>query len=248
MRSAVSAIIATGLMWAGLATAAPAAGEPASREEVKAAVARIKSDPDMPATAREKTLRLKDRDQRQQDKPSRESKEDLGWIGDFVRWVSETARLLVWLAAAIAVAFLLVGLRRWVRTRAEARLPPREALPSHVRSLDIRPESLPDEIGVAAAALWQQGEHHAALSLLYRGALSRLVHVHSVPIRAASTEGECVALAQARLEAKLCAFVSQLVGAWQLAVYGARLPEAALVLSLCREFDLQWRMTPTGHP
>jgi len=107
-----------------------------------------------------------------------------------------------------------------------------------VGSLDIRPESLPDDVGNAAAALWQRGQHRPALSLLYRGALSRLVHAHGVPVRAASTEGECVALAAGRLQPQAQAFFVRLVDAWQLAAYGGRLPSTAQVLAICGEFDL----------
>ena len=47
--------------------------------------------------------------------------------------------------------------------------------PTHVRDLDIRPETLPADIGAAARQLWERGEQRAALALLYRGMLSRLV-------------------------------------------------------------------------
>ena len=33
------------------------------------------------------------------------------------------------------------------------------------------------------------------------------------------------------------AFVVRLIGLWQLAVYGARLPEASAVFAVCDEFD-----------
>ena len=82
--------------------------------------------------------------------------------------------------------------------RASARAPRGDdafVAPTHVRDLDIRPESLPDDIGAAARALWDRGEHRAALALLYRGLLSRLAHVHRLPIRDSSTEGDCLALA-----------------------------------------------------
>ena len=94
--------------------------------------------------------------------------------------------------------------------------------------------------------LWQRGQARAALSLLYRGALSRLVHGHGVPVRAASTEGECVQLAARHLAAPGSAFFARLVGLWQAAVYGARLPDEASVLALCAEFDarLPRRSTP----
>ena len=59
--------------------------------------------------------------------------------------------------------------------------------------------AFPPDIGAAARALWDRGEHRAALALLYRGMLSRLAHVHRVPIRDSSTEGDCLALAASHL-------------------------------------------------
>lgn len=212
-----------------------------SREQVRAAVARVAQDPDLPRRVTEKSLRFK-----QDDKPDPPRDPNMEWLSEFMRWISESARLLMWLLGAVAVAVLLVGLRRWARARAEAAAPRRHALPSHVQSLDIRPESLPDDIGQAAAALWSRGEHRPALSLLYRGALSRLVHEYALPIRAASTEGECVALAGQRLDSARAMFFARLVRAWQLAVYGARLPDADDALALCRDFALHLQTQRAG--
>jgi hypothetical protein len=108
--------------------------------------------------------------------------------------------------------------------------------PSHVRDLDIRPESLPEDVGAAALALWARGEQRAALALLYRGTLSRLVHVHSVPIRASSTEGECLALAKQRVKATTASYAARLVETWTGAVYGAQTPGSGVVQALCGEF------------
>ena len=73
--------------------------------------------------------------------------------------------------------------------------------------------------------------------MLYRGAVSRLVHRFAVPILAASTEGDCVSLARRALPAESSAFFESLVKAWLLLVYGARTPDTALVMSLCDAFD-----------
>lgn len=220
-----------------LCMAAPdslAAAQAPTRREVQFAVEQLRKDPDLAATVTEKTLRLRERDA----KPDKaRDNSTLQWLAQLMQWISETSRLIVWIAGAAAVAALLVGLRRWLRARASQDGPRRAFLPSHVQSLDIRPDSLPQDIGATAAALWQRGDHRAALSLLYRGALSRLVHDHAVPIRAASTEGECVALACARLDSASGAFFAGLVSAWQQAVYGARLPAAGQVLALCSDFD-----------
>lgn len=233
---------------AALLAALPAAQAAPTREEVQQAAEKVRAHPDLGGTRAEKSLRFKKTDQPQ---PSEtRTGDELDWLRQLARWLTETARLLVWLGGAVLVALVLVGLRRWARARGGFAATARAHLPSHVQSLDIRPESLPEAIGEAAAQLWQGGQQQAALSLLYRGALSRLVHAHAVPIRAASTEGECMALAHTRLDAQRNAFFARLVAAWQLAVYGARLPDAPQALALCRDFDLQWPppATAAGRP
>lgn len=244
MRSRAAYVLALCLALAGVGVSPQAAGQAASapsREQVQREVETMRADPELGGTVKQKTLRFKD-----QKKDAKKPDKDDGtfaWLREFATWVTAAGRVLVWLVAAVLLALFLVGLRHWIRVRAGAVTGSAAALPSHVRDLDIRPESLPAHIGEAAAALWQRGEHRAALSLLYRGALSRLVHQHAVPIRAASTEGECMALAARRLAPERSAFFGRLVQAWQLAVYGARLPDHEGVLELCRAFDTQFGVT-----
>ncbi len=110
--------------------------------------------------------------------------------------------------------------------------------PSFVRDLDIRPESLPADIGAAARSLWDSGEHRSALALLYRGLLSRLVHVHHVPIRDSSTEGDCMTLANRHLVAEdQKIYVTSLVRVWQRAVYGGENIPTESVHALSDEFS-----------
>ncbi|HET6788374.1 MAG TPA: DUF4129 domain-containing protein [Aquabacterium sp.] len=205
-----------------------------SAAQVEAERERLKSDPNLPAQRMEKTLRFIDKKKPEDKKPH---KPTAPWLIDAMRWFNETGRLLVWALGAVVVALLLVGLRTWIKVRGDRALPAGRRPPSHVRDLDIRPESLPDRIGPAALALWQAGEHRAALSLLYRGALSRLVHDHEVAITAASTEGDCLRLAGRQLDAERLAYVDGLVQAWLLAVYGHRVPEDVVVQALCAQFD-----------
>jgi hypothetical protein len=179
-----------------------------------------------------------------------------GWFG-WLRWlgragnaIARSARVLVWLLGAALAVWVLFQLRRWARWRSAPLVRQPAALPSHVGKLDIQPESLPENIGAAAAALWRRGQYEqqrAALSLLYRGALSRLVHGQAaVPIRATSTEGDCLALARPRLPEGAYDFFAGLVQVWQLAAYGARLPETAQVLALCDGFAPNLPLTPVA--
>jgi hypothetical protein len=204
--------------------------------QVQSQLETLWKDPNLPGMRKEKTLRMKPREH-DPDKKKPKADQDSGswaWLIELARWINEAGRLLVW------------ALRYWIRVRGDQRAPPVQRLPSHVRDLDIRPESLPEHIGAAAQVLWAQGEHRAALSLLYRGLLSRLVHDHAVPIKASSTEGDCLRLAAGCLDADRRAYVERLVQAWLLAVYGQRLPDDAVVQSLCEGFDAALASVPAS--
>lgn len=229
MRSRSALLLALALC----ASSAPAQPEPPSPEQVREATEAVFHHPDLRRFEPGRELRFKRDDVPPDERPST----NLDWWRAIVQAIAEGGRWAAWLLGAAAVALLLVYLRRWLAVRGDDDAKRVRALPSHVRDLDIRPESLPDDVGAAARKLWLAGDARAALSLLYRGALSRLVHEQSVPVRAASTEGECITLASRHARADSSAFFARLVALWQLAVYGAHPPESARVLALCDEFD-----------
>lgn len=216
--------------------ASSAARSAFSVAQVEAAASAVRADPDLGATTKERIWRFKPTDDKR-DPPAP------GWAGlaTLARWLAESARVIVWLLGAAALAAVVVAARRWFAVRGDALRGAGARLPSHVRELDIRPESLPADIGATVRELWLAGERRAALSLLYRGALSRLVHDHAVAIGSASTEGDCVRLARAALAQPNGDYVGALVHAWQLAVYGGRALATPQVLALCGDFD---RMLP----
>ena len=198
---------------------------------VEAAASAVRADPDLGGVRKESTWRLRDRAEPDSPTPP------LPWLGALARWLAESGRVLVWLLAAVVLAVVLVTARRWLAVHGDSIGTRGARLPSHVRELDIRPESLPADIGAAVRELWLAGQRRAALSLLYRGTLSRLVHSYQVAIGDASTEGDCVRLARAALPAPRADFVTTLVDAWQLAVYGDRPLATEHVLRLCADFD-----------
>lgn len=219
----------------------PAAVPAMSASAVRAAASAVEADPLLPGKDKSKTLRFKQEDDRKPDKRD----PDRWWL-DLIGNLSAGLRVAFWLAGAGLLVWVLLRLRDWLggasRGGALAAVPP-----THVGTLDIRPESLPADIGAAARALLARGEERAALSLLYRGALSRLVHGHGVPIRAASTESECLALAAARLAPASQAFLGQLVAAWQAVAYARRRLSPESLEQLCQGFDAQLPATP-GAP
>jgi Domain of unknown function (DUF4129) len=234
MRS-LSAVALAALLTALVVLATPpvfAAEAPTSRQ-VREATEAVYNDPDLHGLKAERVLRFKSREREAEPERGPEFR----WLRDLMGWIAEAGRGLVWLGMAALAALTIVFLRRWIMVRGDAASGRALALPSHVRDLDIRPESLPEDLPGAVRALWQRGEQRAALSLLYRGALSRLVHEYALPVRASSTEGECATLAARHLDAERGAFVARLIALWQAAVYGAHLPVASAVFAVCDEFD-----------
>jgi hypothetical protein len=203
------------------------------KPEIDAATETLKADPNLQTTRQTRSLRWVSDDD--EEKKGRSSW--LKWIGDFFRWVAEAGRLLVWVVIAILVGLLALYLVRMGRTLNDTQRMSASAPPTHVRDLDIRPESLPDDIGAAAWSLWEGGDHRGALSLLYRGLLSRLAHAHAVPIRDSSTEGDCLALAERHLPTDRHGYVLHLIRTWQRAVYGGEDPQTHDIRALCDQFE-----------
>ncbi len=226
---------------AGLAALPPA--ERASR--VDAAARALREDPLISGRHQEHELQWKKDDADKEKKPGK-VEPGPSWFRSFVDFINDTSRVLFWGLALVLVAVALVSGRHLVELRGLRR---RGALPpvvSHVRELDVRPESLPVDVGAAAWALWQAGRVPAALSLLYRGALSRLIHRFQVPITASATEDECLALAAHHLDAATLGYVTRVVRAWQASTYGGRALSTATGEALCTGFAERLDATPAA--
>jgi hypothetical protein len=213
--------------------AVDALGAKPSESQVSAAVEQLKRDPDLASQRKIRVLHWAG--QSDSDAGPRERPAWWRWIESLFEWLMQGGRFLIWAACAVLAALLVIYLLRTLRMRV-ATAASTVLAPTHVRDLDIRPESLPDDMGAASRELWSRGEHRAALALLYRGCLSRLAHVYRVPIRDATTEGECIALAAGQLSGDSATYVSRLVSIWQRAVYRGEEPSAELMSSLCDGF------------
>ena len=231
MRSRLKALLLT-LLMAALPLAAEA--QAPTRADIQRAVQTVKADPNL---APEKTIRTLKWVQKSDPEPERKVPQGFGqWLLDLMGWFAQSARDVVWVTVALLAALVVVFVVRLLQERSPSMGPSRKIIPTHVHDLDIRPESLPDNIGAAARTLWDGGDHRGALSLLYRGLLSRLVHVHNVPIRDSSTEGDTLQLTVTRLRDDKRDYVAQLVQIWQRAVYGGQPPETGSLYELCDAF------------
>ncbi|MBA4242851.1 MAG: DUF4129 domain-containing protein [Pseudomonas sp.] len=150
--------------------------------------------------------------------------------------VAQVFEVLLWAALAALLAFVLWRYREWLQTFGEyLGLPSRRKLaaPEQLFGLELAPESLPEDVASEAERLWAE-QPRAALGLLYRALLSRLLHEHRLPLKQSHTEGEVLHLVEALQQQELEAYSRQLTGHWQALAYGHRLPAEALRQGLCQ--------------
>lgn len=210
-----------------------AARAPPTPAEIDAAVAHGRADPDLGVETKSKRLHwIRDDGARA---PPR-ADEPWAWLEKLFEFLGRAASFVLWMLGFLAAGILGVWVYRVAQARAPRIAHPRVDGRAQVGDLDIRPASLPDDVGAAARALLDAGHTREALSLLYRGALSRAVHRHGITIGAAATEGEVLRAVDGRLDASSIDYFRTLVLLWQRAVYAGAPIAAEAVRPLCARF------------
>jgi len=161
----------------------------------------------------------------------------LGWL-DSQRFnaLAGLIEVLLWGALIAAVGWLIWRYREFLRTFVSRRpkLPARirPPAPQQAFGLDLSPQTLPDDIAASAEQLWHT-QPRAALGLLYRGLLSRLLHDFALTLKPADTEHQVLLRIEQLQRPELLAFSRSLTLHWQNMAYGHRVPAAHLQQELC---------------
>ena len=108
--------------------------------------------------------------------------------------------------------------------------------PEVLFGLDVRKESVPDNVPEKVLALWRQGLARDALGLLYRGTLSRLIHQYDFKFTESATEMECADIVRHSGMQDLNNYLQSLTKIWQRLAYGHRKPEEQEVIMLCKSW------------
>ncbi len=160
------------------------------------------------------------------------------WLDNLLTQLSFSVQALLWSILVLLSAVMLWRYRQWLRAFGQQLLPSKkqpDAAPTTVLGLEISSASLPDDLTGAAQALWQS-DPRAALSLLYRGLLNHLVEAQALPLTAAQTETEVIALTQTSPET-LQRYTQQLTLHWQNLAWGQRLLTQAQFSDLCTQWQ-----------
>jgi Domain of unknown function (DUF4129) len=199
--------------------------------EAAAAVAALRRDPNLPGEKKIKSLRWVSSPVTPRSDPPR-------WLGALFDYLAQASSLLIWVGGGLGVGFAAIWIYRLVQARSPARKKANVATATvSVQGLDLSPGSLPEDIGAAAAALQAAGRVRDALSLLYRGALSRAVHRFGIVIGESYTEREALRAVKDGLEAARSQYFSDLVELWQRAVYAGEMASPDSVSRLCSGFS-----------
>jgi hypothetical protein len=226
-------VLAAALQAGTAAGGAPASSAPIgtylTRDEIRTAAAKLRADPNLGGERTVRTLRWNE------EPSTKPAQAPPRWLTGLFDFLAQSSSLILWILGALCAAFAVVWAIRMLRERVPAAALPESPVTS-VHGLDIRPESLPQDIGAAALALLEAGREREALSLLYRGALSRAVHRHGVAILASATEGEALRAVNAKLDPPRAAYFADLVALWQRAVYAGERVMREPIDRLCRGF------------
>ncbi|NOX77048.1 MAG: DUF4129 domain-containing protein [Gammaproteobacteria bacterium] len=164
------------------------------------------------------------------------------WMRDAVLFLARASELILWLVVLALILIFAHRYRDWLREHlpgagARRENSASEAVPSVLFGLPVGHDSLPDDVIGQVQSGWRDGEHRAALGLLYRATLTHLMESHAVRFPPSSTEGECVALVTRNTCHEVSDFFSGLTSQWVQLAYGHRIPPEARVEALCSQWQ-----------
>ncbi|NJR43084.1 MAG: hypothetical protein HC767_10925 [Akkermansiaceae bacterium] len=153
----------------------------------------------------------------------------------------------IFLVSAIALVVGFIGWLFWkfrhVFMRAGSGVK-EERLTSSARvvmGMEISPETLPSDIPSAAWQLWQQGKAQEAMSLLYRGSISRVMELGRLEIQESDTEGDCMRRVEEVGASVFPDYFRGITGTWIRMAYAGISPAEAEMQRLCQQWPFGGR-------
>jgi hypothetical protein len=165
---------------------------------------------------------------------------------DDLLWLADAVRILMWVLAVSLVLWLVWHYRDWLREVLPGPARPRPA--TEVAGLDIRPESLPDDIPTAVRRALADGNQRAALGLLYRATLSNLVQRRHLPLHRGTTEQECLQLLREQLhDQQALQLMEQLTPLWIETAWAHRPADRSQVEACLEQWQRTFRAREATH-
>ncbi|WGL15590.1 DUF4129 domain-containing protein [Microbulbifer bruguierae] len=164
--------------------------------------------------------------------------------------IAGIVEVLLWAIGISLVLYLLWQFRHQLRAAFGYRPQKKKteiAAPETLFGLDVRQESLPDDVTAEVLRLWHSGAQREAMGLLYRASLSNLISRFDCRFQDHHTEAECAQLVHeeaqldARLQPGLVQFFAQLTRTWQRQAYAHQPPASDQLEQLCTQWQQVFR-------
>ncbi len=191
---------------------------------------------------------------RRNEKPKKKTTDrDLSWLQEFfskLAFLSAGLEVILWILAAAVLGFLIFHIFRNSRQIQFVTdligFKRQKVAQTKLFDLDIAPESLPEDIPHSAQLLLKNGQQREAMSLLYRGALSRLVHHYDMKITDSATEQQCLDQVSREQPAPRKNVFSILTRLWLQVAYGRSELREEQLTGLCAEWESAFGRTGTS--
>ena len=161
---------------------------------------------------------------------------NIPFLAELAAGAGALIEIVLWLAVLVLAGMFIYALMRMQGRMRPAERKQRPPPPEVVFGLDVRRESLPDDISGAALELLQAGKITEALSMLYRGTLVAIIHRDQVDIESSWTEGECLRELHDKLPAERHSYFGKLTEFWCQSAYAHRPPSVGELEALCRRW------------
>ncbi len=166
--------------------------------------------------------------------------EKLKWMRNIPKFSSVVFETIAWGLCSLLIIFIAYKIgqnRQWFQYFKKA--PQRRIkAPLKLFGLDLSEKSLPDDIIRKVKYLLKNNEIRKALSLLYRGALVRLINDFNLQISVSATENECIRLVKLQREKKEATFFKTLTQIWLAMAYGHITPDKKLLEEVCQNWQI----------
>lgn len=189
---------------------------------------------------RKETKWVKIKQEKKKDK--KKDKTDMSWLKNILESFGQLFAIIfeyaLWIAIAVGLYFIFRYRDNWLYLFQGGKKKKEDdyIAPEVMFGMDVRPESLPDDIISNAKQLWDQGKHREALSLLYRGALVRLINQEHIQLQNSHTEGDVLKHSALKLNSGInlekLEYLNVLTDQWRTIAYAHRAPDETLMQNL----------------
>jgi len=174
---------------------------------------------------------------------------DMAWLTELVSFITMLIEIALWIIPVIVIFYLYRYRDYWLNIlQGKKSNNDNVELPETLFGLDIRQQSLPDDVQAEALSLWQKSHHREAISLLYRGSLAALFKQYRFDLPAGATELDCIRqlennevnLSSSLNEEEHSLRINQfkkLTDIWVSVAYAHRLPDQTTFFEMCNSWN-----------